>query len=122
MAKTTKKPERTSKNINLKQAKGSKLNDLVNQYMALKKQVAELTGQMDTIKEEIDKISGTYKYDDLILEGYKVSYIVKDGTRFNTTVFKEDKPNIYKKYLVPTHSEYREIKALSNKDITVKAS
>lgn len=77
--------------------------------------LAEAFGQikraMNTLKDSADKIQYTIEnymkenhLEDIVANGFKISYKEIISNRFDTTLFKKEHPDTYKKYVAQTSS------------------
>ena len=71
--------------------------DAIEQYMALKDQIDELTARKDAIKQELQLYMQQAEKGQC--EGYSVSWKTQNSNRLDTELLKAELPDVYKKYL-----------------------
>ena len=76
----------------------------LDRYTELKKQIDELSYELDEIKEAFIVDMNKKGVDEIKVGMYKVSYKSVVSNRFDTTMFKEENPGMYEMYLTESSS------------------
>ena len=90
----------------------SKLLELANTDIeSLAEAFGQLKRTMNTLKDSLDKIQYSIEnymeenhLEDIVANGFKISYKEVISNRFDTTLFKAEHPDTYKKYIAQTSS------------------
>lgn len=76
-----------------------KMNATVLEIKALEAQIKELEAYKDSLKDELKSEMDERKVDKVDTGMFKISYIPVETSRFDSTKFKTEHPDVYGEYL-----------------------
>ena len=82
----------------------------LDKYMELKRQIDELSYELDEIKVAVQEELDRRGVEELKVGPYKITYKSVTQSRFNTTAFKEKNPGMYEMYLTESSSRRFSVK------------
>ena len=98
-------------NINMNAtAQTNNIDTKIEQFLALKAQIAELTKAQDAIKAELSDLAKTHDNDKLVTDNHSVSVTVCQNTTIDKKALMEAHPKLAAKFLKVTSYERVNIK------------
>lgn len=77
------------------------LEKKVSDLQELKRMRDELEGEISAAEDEIKEYLKSENLDEVITGPFKITYKIINGTRFDSSNFKKDHPDLSEKYTVP---------------------
>lgn len=93
-----------SNDTDLQELANTDIESLAEAFGQIKRTINTLKDSADKIQYSIENYMKENGLEDIVANGFKISYKEVISNRFNTALFKEEHPDTYKKYVAQTSS------------------